>query len=56
MEIKTEQEYERALKEIEGLMRAELGTPEGERLDALVTAVEAWEAVHYPLDPPKTAD
>ena len=27
-------------------------SPEGDRLDALVTLVEAWERKHYPLDLP----
>jgi HTH-type transcriptional regulator/antitoxin HigA len=30
-------------------MRAKRGTPEGDRLDVLVTLVEAWERQHYPL-------
>jgi len=50
--IKTTRDYRRALKEIEGLMHAKRGTPEGDRLDVLVTLVEAWEAKHYPIDLP----
>ncbi len=50
--IKTKRDYRRALKEIEGLMAAKRGTPKGDRLDILVTLVEAWEAKHYPLDLP----
>jgi HTH-type transcriptional regulator/antitoxin HigA len=50
--IKTKRDYRRALKEIEGLMDAKRGTPEGDRLDVLVTLVDAWEAKHYPLDLP----
>ncbi|MDE0051167.1 MAG: hypothetical protein OXO52_15365 [Rhodospirillales bacterium] len=42
--IKTERDYQRALKEIESLMAAKCNTPEGNRLDALVTLVEVWEA------------
>ena len=48
--IKSERDYRRALKEIEGLMAAKRGTPAGDRLDVLVTLVEAWEAKHDPLD------
>jgi HTH-type transcriptional regulator/antitoxin HigA len=48
--IKSERQYRRVLKEIEGLMAAKRTTPEGDRLDALVALVEAWEAEHYPLD------
>ena len=50
--IKTKRDYRRTLKEIEGLMDAKRGTPEGDRLDVLVTLVEAWEAKHYPIDLP----
>jgi HTH-type transcriptional regulator / antitoxin HigA len=50
--VKTQRDYRRVLKEIEGLMRAGLNTPEGDRLDVLVTLVEAWERKHYPLDLP----
>jgi HTH-type transcriptional regulator/antitoxin HigA len=50
--IKTQRDYRRILKEIEGLMNAKRNTPEGDRLDVLVTLVEAWEAKHYPLDLP----
>jgi HTH-type transcriptional regulator/antitoxin HigA len=50
--IKNNRDYRRSLKEIEGLMAARRNTPEGDRLDVLVTLVEAWERKHYPLDLP----
>ena len=50
--IKTRADYRAALKEVEALMVAERDTPEGERLDVLVTLVEAYETKHYPLDLP----
>jgi HTH-type transcriptional regulator/antitoxin HigA len=50
--IKTDADYRAALKEIENLMSAAPDTPEGEKLDVLVTLVEAYEARHYPLDLP----
>ncbi len=50
--IKTQRDYRRALKEVEGLMTAKRSTPEGDRLDVLVTLIEAWEAKHFPLDLP----
>lgn len=50
--IRTETDYQTTLKEIEGLMMAAPDTPEGERLDVLVTLVEAWERTHYPMDLP----
>ncbi len=54
--IKTSRDYQRRLKEIESLMTAKRNTPEGDRLDVLVTLVEAWEAKHYPLDLPDAAE
>ena len=54
--IKTQRDYRRILKEIEGLMNAKRNTPEGDRLDVLVTLVEAWEAKHYPLDLPDAVE
>lgn len=50
--IKSQRDYRRTLKEIEGLMAAKRNTREGDRLDILVTLVEAWERKHYPLDLP----
>ena len=50
--LKTEADYQAVLKEIETLMHAKADTPEGDRLDVLVTLVEAYEARHYPLDLP----
>jgi HTH-type transcriptional regulator/antitoxin HigA len=50
--IKNRRGYLRALKDIEGLMSAKRNTPEGDRLDVLVTLVEAWERKHYRLDLP----
>ena len=50
--IRNDADYRAALKEVEGLMAAELDTPEGERLDVLVTLIEAYERKHYPLDLP----
>ena len=49
---KTKANYRRSLKEIEGLMPTRRGTPEGDRLDVLVTLVEAYEAKHFPMDLP----
>jgi len=50
--IKNHRDYRRSLREIERLMMARRNTPEGDRLDVLVTLVEAWEAKHYALDLP----
>jgi HTH-type transcriptional regulator / antitoxin HigA len=50
--IKTDADYRAALAEIETLMAATLDSPEGERLELLVTLVEAYERDHYPMDLP----
>lgn len=50
--VKTEKDYRAALKEIEKLMNTQPGTPDGDRLDVLVTLVEVFEARHYPMDLP----
>jgi HTH-type transcriptional regulator/antitoxin HigA len=50
--LKNRHDYRQVLKEIETLMQAKRNTPEGDRLDVLVTLVEAWERKRYPLDLP----
>jgi len=47
--IKTDADYRAALKEIESLMIADPDTAEGEKLDVMVTLIEAYEAKHFPL-------
>ena len=50
--VRTEADYERALKDIETLMDARPGTPKGDELDVLATLVEAYEAEHHPIESP----
>ena len=50
--IRTEKDYEQALAEVEDLWGAKTGTVKGDRLDVLATLIEAYEADHYPMDPP----
>ena len=50
--IRNQADHERALREIERLWEAAQGTPDGDRLEVLVTLVEAYERIHYPIDPP----
>lgn len=50
--IRTKKDHEAALAEVERLWGAKSGTPAGDRLDVLATLIEAYEAVHYPMDPP----
>lgn len=50
--IKTKSDYRTALEEIGALMHARPRTRAGDRLEVLVTLVEAYEAQHFPLDLP----
>lgn len=52
--IRTEADNRAALAEISKLMARDpaMGTAVGDRLDVLVTLVQAFEARHYPLDAP----
>ena len=50
--LKTSQDHEAALREIERLWGAEDGTPEGDSLDILLTLVDAYEEIHFPIDMP----
>lgn len=50
--IKTETDYSEALRAVENLMDAKIDTPEGDRLDVLVTLIEAYEEKHHPVLPP----
>jgi HTH-type transcriptional regulator / antitoxin HigA len=54
--IRGEEDYEAALAEVSSLMDAVAGTLEGERLDVLVTLIEAYEARHWPIDTPDPID
>jgi HTH-type transcriptional regulator/antitoxin HigA len=50
--IRSEADYKRALGEVEKLWGAKGGTSAGDRLDILATLIDAYEAQHYPMDPP----
>ena len=50
--IRTKRDFDAALKSVVGLMRAKAGSQEGNRLDILVTLIQAYEAKHYPMLPP----
>ena len=54
--IRNETDYEAALQQVEELWGAPLGTPEGDQLDVLATLIDAWEARHYPMEPPDPID
>jgi len=49
--VRTDEDHETALREIEGLWGAEDGTEAGDRLDVLVTLVETYESRRWPIEP-----
>ncbi len=50
--LKTEKDYDRALRYIEGLMKIPKSSSRNEELDLWATLVEAYEKTHYPIDDP----
>lgn len=50
--IKTEKDYELTLAEINKLFDAEIGTPQGDKLDIMATLVQAYEKIHHPIQAP----
>ena len=50
--IKTGNDHRAALAEVERLLDARPGTPAGDRLEILVTLIEAYEERHCPMPPP----
>jgi HTH-type transcriptional regulator/antitoxin HigA len=56
--IRTDSDHRDALLEVATLMASDpaLGTPEGDRLDVLVTLIQDYETRHFPIDRPGTVD
>ena len=50
--IRSKRDHAEALKAVERLWGAKAGTRDGDRLDVMVTLIEAYEEEHYPIDPP----
>ncbi|MDH4098990.1 MAG: transcriptional regulator [Nitrospirota bacterium] len=50
--IRTSKDHEAALAEIDRLFSATPGTPDGDRLEILITLVEAYEEKNQPVLPP----
>jgi len=50
--IRTDVDYEQALRRIEDLWDASAGTPDDDELEVLATLAEAYEREHYPIDLP----
>jgi HTH-type transcriptional regulator/antitoxin HigA len=54
--VRTEADYDAALREIDTLMDAKPGTRRGDRLDVLVTLVEAYEEIRWRIEAPDPID
>ncbi len=54
--VRNAKEHKAALAEVEGLWDAKPGSPEHDRLDVLVTLIEAYEEKHEPIPPPDPVD
>jgi HTH-type transcriptional regulator / antitoxin HigA len=50
--IRTEADYERALRRVEELWDSAEGSSESDEVDILTTLIEAYEREHYPIDLP----
>jgi HTH-type transcriptional regulator/antitoxin HigA len=52
--IRTEVDYRAALQEVSALIDLDpaVDSPDGERLEVMGALVQAYEAKHYPIDPP----
>ncbi len=50
--IKTEQDYEEALKRLELIFDAQKNTAEGDELEVLGILIEKYEDEHFPIDLP----
>ena len=50
--LKTEEEYNQALKRLEIIFDAPVDTPDGDEAELLGILIEKYEEAHYPIDPP----
>ena len=50
--IRSESDYERALRRVEELWDSPKGSAESDELDILATLIEAYEQEHYPIELP----
>src|SRR5450631_4598005 len=54
--IRNQRDHAKALREVERLWGARARTPEADKLEILVTLIDAYEAKHHPIDPPDPID
>ncbi|EGT5656613.1 transcriptional regulator [Citrobacter braakii] len=56
--IRTEQEYDAALRAVEPMFENEpgLNTPEGDYFEVMCLLIEDYEKKHYPIEPPSPVE
>jgi HTH-type transcriptional regulator/antitoxin HigA len=54
--INNADQHEAALRRIEALWGAPVGTPDGDELSVLIVLVNAYEDEHYPIEAPDPVD
>ena len=50
--IKTEEDYQRALNQLDVIFDAPIGTPESDEADVLALLIDEYEKQHYPIEAP----
>jgi HTH-type transcriptional regulator / antitoxin HigA len=50
--IKTEVDYQKALKRLEEIFDAKIGTPDGDEADILGLMIDEYEKKHFPIEAP----
>ena len=50
--IKTEQDYQEAIKRLEDIFNATPNTAEGDELEVLGVLIDNFEKIHFPIDLP----
>lgn len=50
--IKTESDYENALKRLDEIFDAPINSPEGDEAEILSMLIDHYENIHYPIDAP----
>jgi HTH-type transcriptional regulator/antitoxin HigA len=50
--IKTEDDYQKALKRLEEIFEAPIDSPDGDEAEILTILIEKYEDEHYPIGPP----
>jgi HTH-type transcriptional regulator / antitoxin HigA len=50
--IKTDTDYQKALKRLEVIFDAKIGTPEGDEADVIGLMIDEYEKKHFPIEAP----